>query len=68
MWELLTKKPESAGVLREGGRRYELRLLTDKQYNFSVEQFAKHSDAKWVLTEHESPDALLTLAYRNFQI
>ncbi|MEH2108562.1 hypothetical protein [Nostoc sp.] len=42
--------------------------MTDKQYNFSVEQFAKHSDAKWVLTEHESPDALLTLAYRNFQI
>lgn len=45
-----------------------LRLLTDKQHKFYVEQFAKNSDGKWVLTEHESPDALLTLASINLQI
>ncbi|MEH2283719.1 MAG: Uma2 family endonuclease [Nostoc sp.] len=42
-------------------------ILID-QYKFYVEQFAKNSDAKWVLTEYESPDALLTLASINFQI
>lgn len=42
-------------------------ILID-QYKFYVEQFAKNSDSKWVLTEDESPDALLTLASINFQI
>lgn len=30
MSELPTKKPESVGVLREGSRKYELRLLTEE--------------------------------------
>jgi Uma2 family endonuclease len=42
-------------------------ILID-QYKFYVEQFAKNSDGKWVLTEYESLDALLTLASINFQI
>ncbi|QLE39695.1 Uma2 family endonuclease [Nostoc sp. C052] len=42
-------------------------ILID-QYKFYLEQFAKNSDSKWVLTEYESPDALLTLASINFQI
>jgi Uma2 family endonuclease len=42
-------------------------ILID-QYKFYIEQFAKNSDGKWVLTEYESPDALLTMGSINFQI
>lgn len=42
-------------------------ILID-QYSFFVEQFIKNSEAKWVLTEYESPDAVLALATINFQI
>ena len=42
-------------------------ILID-QYSFFVEQFVKNSEGKWVLTEYESPDAVLALATINFQI
>lgn len=42
-------------------------ILID-QYSFYVEQFAKSSQEKWVLTEYESTDAVLTFASIDFQI
>ena len=38
------------------------------QYNFHIEQFAKNSEGKWVLSEYETADAVLTLAALDFQI
>lgn len=38
------------------------------QYNFHIEQFAKNSEGKWVLSEYETPDTVLTLAAFDFQI
>ncbi len=42
-------------------------ILID-QYSFFVEQFVKNSEGKWVLSEYESPDAVLALANIDFQI
>lgn len=42
-------------------------ILID-QYQFSVEQFAKTSDGKWLLTEYESETDVLSLSSINFQI
>jgi Uma2 family endonuclease len=42
-------------------------ILID-QYRFYVEQFAKNSEGKWVLTEYELPDSVLTMAAIDFQI
>jgi len=38
------------------------------QYQFYIEQFAKNSAGKWVLTEYESADAVLALESIDFQI
>ena len=38
------------------------------QYNFHIEQFAKNSEGKWVLSEYETADAVLALAALEFQI
>jgi Uma2 family endonuclease len=38
------------------------------QYNFHVEQFAKNSEGKWVLTESETADEMLTLNAIDFQV
>lgn len=42
-------------------------LLID-QYSFYAEQFAKNGEGKWVLTEYEGEEAILTLASIDFQI
>jgi Uma2 family endonuclease len=42
-------------------------ILID-QYTFHVEQFAKNSEGKWVLTEYELQDSTLSLDSINFQI
>ncbi|WP_017720965.1 nSTAND1 domain-containing NTPase [Kamptonema formosum] len=39
-----------------------------EQYRFKVEQFAKNSEGKWVLTEYDSADAVLALSSLDFQI
>jgi Uma2 family endonuclease len=38
------------------------------QYQFYIEQFAKNSAGKWVLTEYEGVDAVLELESIDFQI
>jgi Uma2 family endonuclease len=38
------------------------------QYQFYIEQFAKNSGGKWVLTEYESAEAVLALESIDFQI
>jgi Uma2 family endonuclease len=42
-------------------------ILID-QYSFHVEQFAKNSEGKWVLTEYELQDSALALDSIDFQI
>jgi Uma2 family endonuclease len=42
--------------------------ITINQYQFYIEQFAKNSEGKWVLTEYESAEAVLALAAIDFQI
>jgi Uma2 family endonuclease len=42
-------------------------ILID-QYSFHVEQFAKNSDGKWVLTEYELQNSALALDSIDFQI
>lgn len=42
-------------------------ILID-QYSFYAEQFTKNSERKWVLTEYESANAVLTFASIDFQI
>lgn len=42
-------------------------ILID-QYSIHVEQFAKNSESKWVLTEYESEDTVLVLDSIEFQI
>lgn len=47
----------------------ELREYIMIDYNeFNIEQFAKNSDHKWVLTEYDSEAAVLTLESIDFQI
>ncbi|RCJ25051.1 hypothetical protein A6S26_17825 [Nostoc sp. ATCC 43529] len=38
------------------------------QYEYLVEQFNKNAEGKWVLTEYESADAILSLKSIDFQI
>jgi Uma2 family endonuclease len=38
------------------------------QYNFHIEQFAKNSEGKWVLTEYETADGILALNAIDFQV
>ncbi|HLO50963.1 MAG TPA: Uma2 family endonuclease [Kamptonema sp.] len=38
------------------------------QYKFHIEQFAKNSEGKWVLSEYEAADAVLALTAIEFQI
>lgn len=42
-------------------------ILID-QYSYHIEQFAKNSDSKWVLTEYDSSEAGLTLESVDFQM
>lgn len=42
-------------------------ILID-QYSYHIEQFAKNSNNKWVLTEYDSEDAILVLESLEFQI
>lgn len=42
-------------------------ILID-QYSYHIEQFAKNSNNKWVLTEYDSEDAILVLESVEFQI
>jgi Uma2 family endonuclease len=42
-------------------------ILID-QYSFYIEQFSKNTSGKWVLTEYQSEDAVLTLESINYQI
>ena len=42
--------------------------ITINQYQFYIEQFAKNSEGKWVLTEYESAEAVLALAAIDCQI
>lgn len=42
-------------------------ILID-QYSYHLEQFAKNSDGKWVLTEYDSVESVLTLESVEFQI
>ncbi len=42
-------------------------ILID-QYSYHIEQFAKNSNNKWVLTEYDSEDAILALESVEFQI
>jgi Uma2 family endonuclease len=42
-------------------------LLID-QYSYHIEQFAKNSNGKWVLTEYDSEESVLTLESVEFQI
>ncbi|MDF0554966.1 Uma2 family endonuclease [Kamptonema sp. UHCC 0994] len=42
--------------------------ITIDQYNFHIEQFAKNSEGKWVLSEYETADAVLALTNIEFQI
>ncbi|OCR00374.1 hypothetical protein BCD67_12730 [Oscillatoriales cyanobacterium USR001] len=42
--------------------------ITIDQYNFHVEQFAKNSEGKWVLSEYETADAILALSAIDFQV
>lgn len=38
------------------------------QYEYFVEQFHQNQDGQWVLTEYETPDAVLSLKTLNFKI
>jgi Uma2 family endonuclease len=42
-------------------------LLID-QYSFYAEQFSKNAEGKWVLTEYEGEEAVLSLVSINFEI
>lgn len=42
-------------------------ILID-QYSYHIEQFAKNSNGKWVLTEYDSEDSVLTLESVEFQM
>ena len=42
-------------------------ILID-QYSYHIEQFAKNSNGKWVLTEYDSEESVLTLESVEFQI
>jgi Uma2 family endonuclease len=42
-------------------------ILID-QYSYHIEQFAKNSNGKWVLTEYDSEESILTLESVEFQI
>ncbi|HBK23300.1 MAG TPA: hypothetical protein DDZ60_12550, partial [Planktothrix sp. UBA10369] len=42
-------------------------ILID-QYSYHIEQFAKNSNGKWVLTEYDLEDSILTLESVEFQI
>ncbi|MCU0541182.1 MAG: Uma2 family endonuclease [Oscillatoriaceae cyanobacterium Prado104] len=42
-------------------------ILID-QYSYHIEQFAKNSNGKWVLTEYDSEEAVLTLESVEFQM
>jgi Uma2 family endonuclease len=42
-------------------------ILID-QYSYHIEQFAKNSDGKWVLTEYDSEESVLTLESVEFQM
>lgn len=42
-------------------------ILID-QYSYHIEQFAKNSNSKWVLTEYDSEESVLTLESVEFQI
>ncbi|XZN93879.1 MAG: Uma2 family endonuclease [Microcoleus sp.] len=42
-------------------------ILID-QYSYHIEQFAKNSDRKWVLTEYDSEESVLSLESVEFQI
>ncbi|MEZ2230845.1 Uma2 family endonuclease [Microcoleus sp.] len=42
-------------------------ILID-QYSYHIEQFAKNSDGKWVLTEYDSAESGLTLESVEFQM
>ena len=42
-------------------------ILID-QYKYSVKQFTKNSDKKWLLTDYEGEDAILNLESVDFQI
>ncbi|NJL91556.1 MAG: Uma2 family endonuclease [Coleofasciculaceae cyanobacterium SM2_1_6] len=42
-------------------------ILID-QYSYHIEQFAKNSNNKWVLTEYDSEDAILALESVEFQM
>ncbi len=42
-------------------------ILVD-QYSYHIEQFAKNSNGKWVLTEYDSEESLLILESVEFQI
>ena len=42
-------------------------ILID-QYSYHIEQFAKNSNGKWVLTEYDSEESVLTLECVEFQI
>jgi len=42
-------------------------ILID-QYSYHIEQFAKNSNGKWVLTEYDSEESVLTLESVEFQM
>ncbi len=42
-------------------------ILVD-QYSYHIEQFAKNSNGKWVLTEYDSEESVLTLESVEFQM
>ncbi|MEG3895345.1 MULTISPECIES: Uma2 family endonuclease [unclassified Microcoleus] len=42
-------------------------ILID-QYSYHIEQFAKNSNSKWVLTEYDSDESVLTLESVEFQM
>ena len=42
-------------------------ILVD-QYSYHIEQFAKNSNGKWVLTEYDSEESVLTLELVEFQM
>ncbi len=42
--------------------------ITIDQYNFHVQQYAKTADNKWLLTDYDSAEAVLSLDSVNFQI
>ena len=43
-------------------------LFRSDQYSYHIEQFAKNSNGKWVLTEYDSEESLLILESVEFQI